>query len=322
MQRYRLWLHDLGTGQTAYLDDWCINCNLAERMGHRAGFLIDKPRFGAAPSTPTYCQPEVLSPAIVPRSAKVIVVVHGDPKPRQAIFAAVKRSLFSAGRDAVQWHGEIKSVYGDTELKRMIQGDPNGQVLGIEATPQGASLWVFDNLASQVYPAQLKCPDCSKEDLADKAALRGASLLDEAARPEPTDGASAAKPPAEACTPLELPRCDGLLGATGAPGASAGIDPKFAKLVKGLTWGAFAISAATAIGLFAANATSAGQIAGPNDHAEDGLARPAWAFTGAAALSLGVAIPLTLAINRAQQTARDPGTTSRSSAPAAIQCPN
>lgn len=323
MERYRLWVHDLQTGQTAYLDDWCVNCNLGERMGRRAGFLLKKPRFEAAPTMPTYCQPEVLAPAIVPRSAKVIVVLYGDSKPRAAIWAAVKRDLHGAGRDAVQWHGEAQSFYADTDLKRMVQGDPQGQVLGVEVTDKGASMWVFDNIASQVFPAQINCQDCSKEDLADKVAGRSASLLDEAAKPEPADGASAsaAKPPAEACTPLEIPLCGSTRASVGSA-ASGGIDPKLAKIVKGSLWGLFAASAASSIGLFVANATSAGQIPGSTEHAQDALVRPAYATTAAAVVSLGLAIPITVLINRAQFPARDSGNSPQSSTNLAIQCPN
>lgn len=320
MERYRLWVHDLKTGQTAYLDDWCVNCNLGERMGRRAGFLLKKPRFEAAPTTPTYCQPEVLAPAIVPRSAKVIVVLYGDSKPRAAIWAAIKRDLHGAGRDAVQWHGEAQSFYADTDLKRMVQGDPQGQVLGVEVTDKGASMWVFDNIAGQVFPAQINCQDCSKEDLADKVAGRSASLLDEAAKPEPADGASAsaAKPPAEACTPLEIPLCGGTHGTAG-PGLSVGIDPKLAKTVKGSLWGIFAVSAASTLGFAIANETSAGDLVTNGAIYHHNLTPAVWLGAGISALTFAIALPTTLVLRRAPSAQKTSDLTTNETL---VRCPN
>lgn len=309
-QRFRLWLYDLASGQTAYLDDWCKRgCKLGERMGQQAIGLVDKPRYAAASQTPSYCIPDPEASVVKPRSQRVIVMIYGDGKHRAAAWNALKKSFSVQGRDPVQWHGEAKIGYG--ALKKMTQADPSGQVLGVELSSDGADLWVYDAIKRQSYPAKFECKDCTREDLADKLAFRAGSLLDEAAQPEP-----ASTPPESACLPFTFAQCGGAANMSGV----AGIDPKLATTLKGLTWGAFAVSAATSIGLFAANAAGAGRLAGRFEMETQPLVNAAYATSALAILSLAVAVPTSLLIQRAQHA--NPGTSSPATVSAALQCPN
>lgn len=307
-QRFRLWLHDLASGQTAYLDDWCKRgCKLGERMGQQAIGLVDKPRYAAASQQPGYCIPDPEASVVKPRSQRVIVMIYGESKHRAATWNALKKSLSVQGRDPVQWQGEAKIGYG--ALKKMTKADPSGQVLGIELSSDGADLWVYDAIKGQSYPAKFDCKDCTRDELADKLAFRAGSLLDEAAQPEATRS-----PPEAACTPFAFAQCGGAANLS-----SAGIDPKLATTLTALTWGAFAVTAAASVGLFAANSSAAGVQKGQFDEAQNSLVRPAWALAGASALMLGVAIPVHLLVSRAQnRTLGGQPTVDGKS----LQCPN
>jgi len=308
-QRFRLWLHDLASGQTAYLDDWCKRgCKLGERMGQQAIGLVDKPRYATASPTPGYCIPDPEASAVKPRSQRVIVMIYGEGKHRAATWNALKKSLSVQGRDPVQWQGEAKIGYG--ALKKMTKADPSGQVLGVELSGDGADLWVYDAIKGQSYPAKFDCKDCTRDELADKLAFRAGSLLDEAAQPE-----AARTPPEAACTPFAFAQCNAT-----AIGNSPGIDPKLAKLVKGSLWGSFAATAATGLVLYLVSGSSAGSRI--DDQARVGnrynLDGPAITSLGIATALLGIAIPTTIQVNQAER--RSNSVASRQEA--TIQCPN
>jgi len=307
-QRFRLWMYDFGTGQAAYLDEWCKRgCNLGEEMGRQTFALLDNPRVRAVSTQPGYCVPIPEPPAPKPRSARVTVAIAGDSRIRSTTWNAVKNRLTSLGREPVLLPSE--GYVNAPALRKLAKADPNGQVLGLELTAEGADLWVFDAIKNEQYPAKFKCRDCTKEDLADKLAFRAGALLDEAIQPDPIR-----TPPDDACTPFAFAQCGGAANIS-----SAGIDPKLATTLKGLAWGAFAVTTAASLGLFAANATEAGVQRGRYDEAQNSLVRPAWAMAGASALMLGIAIPVHILISRASSNpSGSPGTAAR----APLQCPN
>jgi hypothetical protein len=299
-ERFRLWLVDLATEQVASVDGVCPDkdCRLSDEVGWKAMELLDKPRFGALSDTPSFCQPPPPPVASeVVRSKRVTLVVQGSTGFRQSITAAVQRQVATTGREAVTWKGDPKQFFGYELLHKMLQGEPTGQILGISSTPKGASLWVFDGPSDQTYPAQLDCPRCTPEALADKAAVRGVALLDQVTRAEPPRFV----PPDGACGPLVLPQCK-------QPSVSlVGMTPSTAKLVKGSVWGLFAASAATAITLAILNETSVGDRAvvlqNPTLHGilHHTLTKPAWGMGAVTGLSLAVAIPTTIWANRASR---------------------
>ena len=110
------------------------------------------------------------------------------------------------------------------------------------------------------------------------------------------------RPPAEACAPFKEPRCSDAEPATSAGGRplSGGLDPGTAKRIKGLTWGAFAASAATGITLFALSGTGVGTHTDPSGFAiANNLDGPAITMLGVSGALLAISIPITVAVNRA-----------------------
>lgn len=306
VQRFRLWLYDLGTGQTAYLDDWCNKgCNLADELGHRAIGLADRPRFGAVSMAPQYCAPVQDSAAQKPRSARVTVMVYGEAKGRSATVSAIKQSLSQQGREAAMWPGEPK--IDSTSMNKLAKADPSGQVLGVELTDDGAELFVFDAIKHKSFPAKLRCKECTRDELPGKVAFRAVALLDEVAQPDPVR-----TPPEAACTPFAFAQC----GGAGSLGGSVGIDPKLATTLKGLTWGMFAASAATGIGLAAANATSIADLPGRRNTLGDA----AWTALGISGVVLSLAIPSHVLLSRAES--RRSGGNGQQASSAGLTCPN
>ena len=294
-ERFRLWLVDLATEQVASVDGVCPDkdCRLSDEVGWKAMELLDKPRFGALSDTPSFCQPPPPPVASeVVRSKRVTLVVQGSTGFRQSITAAVQRQVATTGREAVTWKGDPKQFFGYELLHKMLQGEPTGQILGISSTPKGASLWVFDGPSDQTYPAQLDCPRCTPEALADKAAVRGVALLDQVTRAEPPRFV----PPDGACGPLVLPQCK-------QPSVSlVGMTPSTAKLVKGSVWGLFAASAATAITLAILNETSVGDQTERFQTFHHQLTPAARTMPFVAALSLAIAVPATVVVDKKSRT--------------------
>ncbi len=318
-KRVRLWLVDLATRQTAVLDEYCRDCDIAQRAGIAAVRLTEK---GAAASSttpsaiPTYCASEsepAAGTAGSVRSNKLAVVVYGEPKAKSAVYAAVRTAVASTGREVTQAHAEGRS-FGPSDLRKMLR-EPSGQVLGAELTAEGANLWVFDGLTEKTQPLNVPCAGCDKEELSRKVALSALAVLDTCFDGKCEKGTTSLQPPAEACQPMT----EAICGSSGGLGNN--LNPTSAKIIKGLTWGAFAASATTTVALLAANASGAGSTVGTYEQTVNGLVRPALtaaAFTG---LSLVVAIPVTILVNKAA------GGTAASAPPpitasASIKCPN
>lgn len=328
----RLWLHDLASGQTAYQDDYCQSCDLglATALAVQARHLIDQPHFGAPPGpAPTYCGNTSLSIG-EQRGGAVFLTVYGDNRHKAQLYDALKQQLGVRGRQALQVTVESKT-YAREELERIVAGHSDAQVLGVNVPRDGKlQIFLFDQRSGKSDFKSIGCPECmqDKDILIAKVQPEAAAMLehcfgwqcaDPAARPSGT------QPPLEACEPFPTEQCSGL-DETSGRSASLSVDqdrltPKTARLIKGLTWGAFAASAATAVTLFALSGTSVGNYSLPGGgviaHHLDG---PGWAMTGAAAALLGVSIPVTLAVDRA--ASRRPPHASAPSGLGLIQCPN
>jgi len=316
-KRVRLWLVDLATRQTAVLDDYCRDCDIAQRAGIAAVRLTEKGIAASAvppSSIPTYCASESAAATVGSvRSNKLAVVVYGEPKAKSAVYAAVRTAVANTGREVTQAHAEGRS-FGPSDLRKMLR-EPSGQVLGAELTAEGANLWVFDGLTEKTQPLNVPCAGCDKEELGRKVALSALAVLDTCFDGKCEKGTTPLRPPAEACQPMT----EAICGPTGGLGHN--LNPTSAKIIKGLTWGAFAVSATTTVALFAANASGAGSTVGTYEQTVNGLVRPALtaaAFTG---LSLVVAIPVTILVNKASAgTATSPPP--HMTASASIKCPN
>lgn len=309
LQRYRLWLHDLSTGQTAYSDGWCNGCKLTDHLSRQAAGLADKPRFSGAVASnvPSYCQPEPSATPMVARSKTVVVALYGDGKPKAGLLAALKRQLYTAGRDLSAWQEELKTDH--SSLVRMLQGDKQGQIIGVESTAKGANLWIYDALTDQTFDAKVECPTCSKEDFADKVAFRAVALLDESVQPPQKP-----RPPEEVCAaPLLVPQCSAI-----GSGSSTGIEPKLATTIKGLTWGLVAATGAASVALGIANPLVSQSLEGrPFNNT---LTAPFWTMASVTIGAAIVAIPVTIALRQAQQRSTANATTASAASP--IQCPN
>ena len=325
LRRVRLWLTDLDAKQVAVLDDYCSDCDLNQRVGLLAARLAEKGQLGGLPSPrPTFCQSDTAVTAGPTRSNKLAVVVYGEAKARSTVWSAVRTAVQGTGRDVAQTHSEAKS-FGPSDLRKMLR-EPSGQVLGVELTPEGASVWVFDGLTERTQPKNVDCAGCDREELGRKVALTAQAVLDTCFDAQCADGGKGTlmRPPAEACVPFNEPKCAGgdvLITPDGRRIGSGLVDHRTAKLVKGLVWGAFAASAATTVALFAVNATGAGSIVGSAEHTENALIRPAWTAAGFTVLSLGIAIPITMLVSRSSP-ATYAGTSPQSRQPSGIQCPN
>lgn len=310
LERFRVWLFDLETGRIAVLDDSCEACGaLGERIGRRAGLLLDKPRFGVPQALPTYCQAEVAAAPAEPRSPKVVTMILGDAKLHRAVFSQVKKDLSLAGRDAVLWTGEAR--IGHSDLRRMLKGDPRGQVLAIDLFSDGAKVWVYDALSDKDHLSQVHCPGCGQDDVGGQVARRGLMLLDQAASASPPalglgskkDGWSA-----WACAPFATPVCQNPASPSARPDPASGkprfIDPTLAKLVKGSLWGLFGATTVSAGALFVANPFVVQEI--DDRRFVHTLTAPAWTMAAASAGLLAVSVPITLWVQRAEREKPSP----------------
>jgi hypothetical protein len=110
-----------------------------------------------------------------------------------------------------------------------------------------------------------------------------------------------------------------------SPAVGTGIEqdhltPRTARLLKGVTWGAFAATAIAGIALLAANSTSAGTYVDDNGRAiSNALWRPGWAVAGISIGLLGLAIPTTIVIERA--TKNGTATTPLTNSSPQVLCP-
>jgi len=231
----------------------------------------------------------------------VTLVVQGNAGFRQWVTGAVQREAGTTGRQVVGWKGDAKRFFGYELLHKMlvVQGEPNGQILGISSHPQGASVWVFDGPSDQTYPAQIECPKCSAEALAEQAATRGVALLDQVTSAE----GPGFSPPAGSCEPFVLPQCKQVPATPVLPGGvETNRSTGKSTAIKGGLWGLFAASAAAGVTLAILNETSVGDRELRFRTLHHRLMPTAWTMAGVAGLSLAIAVPMTVHNNKKTRT--------------------
>lgn len=317
--RIRLWLYDLATKQTAYQDDYCQSCDILSAVSAQARRLMKEPRFGELPGAkPSYCTQTAQAPA---PAGPLFLSVFGDSKHKAAVLAALRTQLDSLGRSVTPVPGEPKS-YSREGLLSIVSGQHNARVLGADVQKDGkVALFLFDQKTELTDAKTVSCNDCDRDSLIAQVKQGASDLLDRCIGTQ-CSGTGLA-PPVEACEPFPNSSCgtDLLSPPTAGPASNRGpyIDQKTAKIVKGLAWGAVALSGATAVGLFAANAAGAGRLSGTYEMETQPLIAPAYAATALAAVSLGFAIPITLVVRRAQRST--PGGSASPDASGPFQCP-
>jgi len=322
---FRLWLYDLGTGQIAYQDDFCQSCSLTDAVIVQAKALIEKPRFEAVPGPhPSYCSRPAgggESQAAGGASGPIFLVVHGQGAHKTAVHAALRAQLEALGRPPLPVTIDSKTYTLDI-LQKIVEGQQNARVLGAEVKAAGrVELFLFDQKTGLTDDESVRCPDCTGDSLSVQVKQAVSALLDHCFGAQCASNGTA-QPPAEACIPFPEQQCPGLDALLG-PKAAVGLDqdrltPKTARLIKGLTWGAFAASAATSIALFAANGSV--NESRLNADYQGTLTRAAWTSAAFAVLTLAVAVPTTVVVNRASRTA--PAASGAGSSAALVQCPN
>jgi hypothetical protein len=328
--RVRLWLHDPRTGQTAYHDNYCQNCDITSALQHNAAELALHPDFGPAPGpTPIYCQPEPAMKELPVRSGKVYWVVYGKDHHKAVVTATVRKLVEKMGGD-IQFQHEGKE-YTLPVLKKVVAKEPGSQVFGAEIQDKGVvELFFYDDPTELTEVQRVECEACDKDDLAEKVRQTTTQLLshcfgDNCAR------VSRSRAPAEACKPFEPLHCGDLPLALNADGTPAGdamagpeISARLARLSKGAVWSLFAAGAVTTAALLVANYAGPGQYKGATFAHVDTLLNAAWATGGLTFLALGVAIPTTIIIDRASPR-KPPAAHAESARGAAlplIQCPS
>ncbi len=320
--RFRVWLHDLASGQTAYRDTYCQDCNLIYALPQAVDALLDKPAWQSGPpnSTPLYCQAGQAAPrtggATRPPVSRYLVSVSGEGKSQKAVLAGIK-PLMRQTLLPVDYIKELRSG-DDAELRRLAGPQRDAQVLGVEVNRDGgATLWLYDAATEKTQSAPVDCPGCEADDLLRKIDNALSPLL--ATCFSGNCASAQSKPyPEEACTPIVEPSCSDSDGPGASGSARRHIDPSTATLIKAGLWGLFGVGAATSLALFIANETSAGVVvSGGHEHYQT-LTRPAWAVAGMSLAVLGIAIPTTLVVKRAQRAS---GTSGSGGREAALVCP-
>lgn len=320
----RLWLYDLATGQVAYQDDYCQTCTLIAALPVQARQLIDHPQFGSAPDAkPLYCAQPVAQPG---PSGPIFLTVYGEGKQKPALQAALKGQLEALGRTVLPVTTELKS-YGRDVLQGIVKEQQNARVLMADTQKDGkVAVYLFDQKTAITEGKTVSCTDCERDSLISQVKETAVELLDRCFGVQCARDATT-PPSDEACEPFPLEHCSSLDALMKTPPSGSGnetvIDPLTAKIIKGLTWGAFVASTVTSVGLFATDATDAGTSVDPGDPTRmirHQFNYPAWTAAGLSVLMLGVAIPATIVVNRASRPRVKPATGSPTSS--VIQCPS
>jgi hypothetical protein len=303
LSRVRLWMHHTGTGKTAFYDTYCHGCTLGRLAAENAVRWAMYPTYGAEPGpTPGgFCGPPPPPSENHPDSNTIFWVVFGKDAHKAAISTTLKRAVKETGTESPLEHGG--KPYSLGVLKKIVAKDRGAQVLGAEVLGPGeVELFLFDGPTELTENARVDCKACDKDALSEQVYQAAHSLLRHCFAADCAKGGGAwVVPPKAMCEPWPEPqRCGGTAAPlrSSLPSGGGGIDPKLATLVKGSVWGLFAASAAGAGVLFGLSGTDAGTYHQGIDKIVYALDRPAWALTGAALATLGVAIPLTVVLNR------------------------
>lgn len=325
LSRVRLWMHHTGTGKTAFYDTYCHGCTLGRLAAENAVRWAMYPTYGAEPGpTPGgFCGQSPPPSASHPDSNTIFWVVFGKDAQKAAISTTIKRAVKETGTESPLEHGG--KPYSLGALKKIVAKDRGAQVLGAEVLGPGeVELFLFDGPSELTENARVDCKACDKDALSEQVYQAAHSLLRHCFAADCAKGGGAwVAPPKAMCEPWPEPqRCGGTLTspASSSPG---GIGPKLAAIVKGSVWGLFAASAVGAGVLFGLSGTDAGTVEQNSAGSRFTLDRPAWALTGVAIATLGIAIPLTILVNRNTRSALPVDSSTRSSGAKAsvLRCP-
>lgn len=311
--RTRLWLYDLDKNRVAYQDDYSEQSNVESTLGAHAGALLDRPNWESVPTAmPMYCLGDAgRRAASTPGSVtRVFFVAYGSRGPRTALANTLRQAIQDGGREALPVPIRQESeTYGLSVLRRITSKSEGAQVLGAEIVDdQKVQVWLFDSTTGQTAgkPLPLECPGCDRDALAQKVKAEATALLGSCFGESCTKKLDVLQAPKEACEPMAALRCEsGAQAGTGAnqglgrgDGRQAEISPRLARLTKGALWGTFGALAATSGALLIANYAGAGRIdVGPGD-VTNTLLTASGALAGGALISLAIAIPTTVAIDR------------------------
>jgi hypothetical protein len=319
----RLWLHDLASGATAFQDDYCQSCDIMSAVTAQATRLLAAPSFGPAPGAqPAYCNASAAPAASRSPIGTLLLTVFGEGKHKAALQAAVKQQLTILGYKIEPQPIEAGKTTPDP--KKLVAGHKNARVLGVEVPREGKlQLFLYDQRTDQTEGKLLDCPDCdtSKDTLVARVQPEVATLLDHCFGDACSQATAAIPtPPPQACTPFPDFTCGTSSERPTAPVMPARhIDATTAKLLLGSVWGLTTASAATALALAIANETSAGIVVSAGHEHYQTLTRPAWTAATLAIIGVGLAIPTTWFIRRAQRASQHATTSSSDSG---LVCPN
>lgn len=307
---YSVWLYDLTTGKTAYLDHYCPDCDLQLKLADSVPLLIERPTFG--PSTkpvPSFCAPlptEAGEKPSLPPVTKVHYIAYGEGRHKAAIQNAMESVIKSTGMRADEISIRAKDYNNPDVVARIVgKGQPE-QVLVADVQADGkVELFLYDARNQTSDYLAIDCPACDKEELIGKLRTATSNLLDRCRGDQCGSRAVTMRAPAEVCQPF--PVCGGASPAVssadlGAPVSSVQVHRN--RIVTGLAWGTFAATAATSALLFGLNETSVGSTTLDDRRLNYVLANPAWAMAASSLVSLGVAIPATLLLDRGGGSSR------------------
>jgi hypothetical protein len=303
---YSVWLYDLATGKTAYLDHYCPDCDLQLKLADSVPLLIERPTFG--PTTkpvPAFCAPlpnEAGEKPSLPPVTKVHYIAYGEGRHKAAIQSAMESVIKSTGMRADEISIRAKDYNSPDVVARIVgKGQPE-QVLVADVQADGkVELFLYDARNQTSDYLAIDCPACDKEELIGKLRTATSNLLDRCRGDQCGSRAVTMRAPAEVCQPFPVCGAAGMALASGDTGPSLPTTSRQVqrnRILTGIAWGGFAATAATAALLFGLNETSVATRTIDGETVDYTLARPAWTMAAASLISLGIAIPMTLLLDR------------------------
>lgn len=317
---YSVWLYDLATGKTAYLDHYCPDCDLQVKLADSVPLLIERPTFGLSTKPiPAFCAPlpsEASEKPSLPPVTKVHYIAYGEGRHKAAIQSAMESVIKSTGMRADEISIRAKDYNNPDVVARIVSKGQPEQVLVADVQQEGkVELFLYDARNQTSDYLAIDCPACDKEELISKLRTATGNLLDRCRGDQCGSRAQTMPAPPEVCQ--AFPVCGGANLAVssadlGAPVSS--VQAQRNRIVTGLAWGAFAATAATTALLFGLNETSLAATENDGYRARYTLAGPAWTLTASSLLNFGVALSATFLLDRGSSP-------SRSSASGGFQCP-